>query len=77
MRLFPSWAASSVMPSLRKSLQLASPRINSRRRDRALRDHKAHDSGPPLEPGSFSHAVEILERLHGGGILGEGGSILQ
>jgi hypothetical protein len=46
-------------------------------RDRALRDHKAQDSGPPLEPGPFAHAVEILERLPGGGILGEGGSILQ
>jgi hypothetical protein len=46
-------------------------------RDRALRDRKAHDPGPPLEPGPFAHAVEILERLHGGGILGEGGSILQ
>ena len=46
-------------------------------RDRALRDHKAHDPGPPLEPGRVAHAVEILERLHGGGILGEGGSTLQ
>ena len=46
-------------------------------RDRALRDHKAHNPGPPLEPGRFAHAVEILERLHGGGILGEGGSTLQ
>ncbi|HLQ92271.1 MAG TPA: hypothetical protein VK148_19810 [Xanthobacteraceae bacterium] len=46
-------------------------------RDRALRDHKAHNAGPRLEPGRFAHAVEILERLHGGGILGEGGSILQ
>jgi hypothetical protein len=46
-------------------------------RDRALRDHKAHDPGPLLEPGRVAHAVEILERLHGGGILGEGGSTLQ
>ena len=46
-------------------------------RDRALRDHKARNAGPRLEPGRVAHAVEILERLHGGGILGEGGSILQ
>jgi hypothetical protein len=46
-------------------------------RDRALRDHKSRDPGPPLEPGRFAHAVEILERLHGGGILGEGGSTLE
>jgi hypothetical protein len=46
-------------------------------RDRALRDRKAHDPGPRLEPGRFAHAVEILERLHGGGILGEGGSTLE
>jgi hypothetical protein len=46
-------------------------------RDRALRDHNAHNPGPRLEPGRVAHAVEILERLHGGGILGEGGSILQ
>jgi len=46
-------------------------------RDRALRDHKAHDPGPPLEPGPFAHAVEILERLRGRGIIGEGGSTLQ
>jgi hypothetical protein len=46
-------------------------------RDRALRDHKSRDGGPPLEPGRFAHAVEILERLHGGGILGEGGSTLE
>ena len=46
-------------------------------RDRALRDHKAGNPGPRLEPGRLAHAVEILERLHGGGILGEGGSTLQ
>ncbi len=46
-------------------------------RDRALRDHKAHDPGPRLEPGRFAHAVEILERLRGRGILGEGGSTLE
>jgi hypothetical protein len=46
-------------------------------RDRALRDHKAHDGGAPLVPGRFAHAVEILERLRGRGILGEGGSTLE
>jgi hypothetical protein len=46
-------------------------------RDRALRDHKAHNPGPKLDPGPLAHAVEILERLHGRGILGEGGSTLQ
>jgi len=46
-------------------------------RDRALRDHKAHDPGQRLEPSRFAHAVEILERLHGRGILGQGGSKLE
>jgi hypothetical protein len=46
-------------------------------RDRALTDRKARNPGPPLEPGRFAHAVEILERLHGRGILGEGGSTLE
>jgi hypothetical protein len=46
-------------------------------RDRALSDHKAHNPGARLEPGRFAHAVEILERLHGRGILGEGGSTMQ
>jgi hypothetical protein len=46
-------------------------------RDRALSDHKAHNPGAALDPGRFAHAVEILERLHGGGILGEGGSTMQ
>jgi len=46
-------------------------------RDRALRDRRARNPGPPLEPGRFAHAVEILERLRGRGILGEGGSTLE
>ena len=46
-------------------------------RDRALRDRRAHDPGPRLDPGPMAHAVEILERLHGRGILGEGGSTMQ
>jgi hypothetical protein len=46
-------------------------------RDRALRDSRAPDPGPGLEPGRLSNAVQILERLHGGGIIGEGGSTLE
>jgi hypothetical protein len=46
-------------------------------RERALRDHKAHDPGPPLEPGRFAHAVAVLERLRGRGVIGEGGSTLE
>jgi hypothetical protein len=46
-------------------------------RDRALKDRKASDLGPKLEPGPFSHAVQILERLHGRGVIGEGGSTLE
>jgi hypothetical protein len=46
-------------------------------RDQVLRDHKAHSPGPPLEPGRFAHAVEILARLHGRGLLGEAGSTLE
>ena len=46
-------------------------------RARVIRDRKTHDPGPPLEPGRFAHAVEILERLRGRGILGEGGSTLE
>lgn len=46
-------------------------------RDRALIDSKRHNPGRPLEPGRFAHAVEILERLHGRGVLGEGGSALE
>jgi hypothetical protein len=47
-------------------------------RDRALKDRKSHNNpGPPLDPGPFAHAVENLERLHGRGIIGEGGSTLE
>jgi len=44
--------------------------------ERAVKDRKAHDPGPPLEPGPFAQVVGILERLHRGGWLGESGSIL-
>jgi hypothetical protein len=46
-------------------------------RDRVLSDHKAHNPGPPLEPGSFARVVDILERLRAVGILGEAGSTFQ
>jgi hypothetical protein len=46
-------------------------------RDRVLQQHKTHDPGPPLDPGPYAHAVEILDRLRGRGIIGEGGSVLQ
>jgi hypothetical protein len=44
--------------------------------ERAVKDRKAHDPGPPLEPGPFAQVVGILERLHKGGWLGESGSTL-
>ena len=43
---------------------------------RVVSDRKAHDSGPPLEPGHIGHVVEILERLRSQGLFGEGGSRL-
>ncbi len=45
--------------------------------DRVVRDRKAHDHGPPLEPGPFARVVAILARLRAGGILGEAGSTLE
>jgi len=44
-------------------------------RDRVVRDRKTHTPGPPLKPGSFAQAVDILERTHG--IWGEGGGSLE
>jgi hypothetical protein len=44
--------------------------------ERAVKDRRAHDPGPPLEPGPFAQVVGILERLHKGGWLGESGSTL-
>ena len=44
--------------------------------ERAVNDRKAHDPGPPLEPGPFAQVVGILERLPKGGWLGESGSTL-
>jgi hypothetical protein len=45
--------------------------------ERVARDRKAHNSGPPLEPGPFALVVDILERSRGRGILGEAGSTLE
>ncbi len=44
---------------------------------RVVVDQKAHHPGPSLEPGHISRVVDILERLHQGGLLGEAGSTLQ
>jgi hypothetical protein len=46
-------------------------------RERVVRDRKAHNPGPPLEPGPFAQVVDILERSPGRGILGEAGSTLE
>jgi hypothetical protein len=46
-------------------------------RERVLSDRKAHNPGPPLEPGAFAQVVDILERSPGRGILGEAGSTLE
>ena len=42
-------------------------------RERVLSDRKAHNPGPPLEPGAFAQVVDILERSPGRGILGHAG----
>jgi hypothetical protein len=46
-------------------------------RERVVTDRKAHNPGPPLEPGPFAQVVDILERSPGRGILGEAGSTLE
>ena len=46
-------------------------------RHRVVSDQKAHKPGPSLDPGHISHVVDILERLHQGGLLGEAGSTLE
>jgi hypothetical protein len=46
-------------------------------RDLVIQDQKAHHPGPALEPGHISTVVDILERLHKGGLLGEAGSRLE
>ena len=45
--------------------------------DRVVRDRKAHNPGPALEPGPFAKVVDILERARARGILGEAGSTLE
>jgi hypothetical protein len=44
--------------------------------ERVVKDLKAHNPGPPLEPGPFAQVVAILERARKGGLLGEAGSTL-
>jgi hypothetical protein len=44
--------------------------------ERVVRDLKAHNPGPPLEPGHFAQVVVILERVRRDGLLGEAGSTL-
>jgi hypothetical protein len=44
---------------------------------RVVRDRKAHNPGPALEPGPFAKVVDILERARARGILGEAGSTLE
>jgi hypothetical protein len=46
-------------------------------RARVIRDLKAHNPGPPLEPGPFALVVDILERSRGRGTLGEAGSTME
>ncbi len=46
-------------------------------RERVVKDRKAHNPGPRLEPGPFALVVDILERSPGRGILGEAGSTLE
>jgi len=36
-------------------------------RERVVRDRKAHNPGPPLEPGPFAQVVDILERHRAAG----------
>jgi hypothetical protein len=45
--------------------------------DRVVKDRKAHDPGPPLEPGRFARVVDILSSVHERGMLGEAGSTLE
>ncbi len=44
--------------------------------ERVVRDLKAHNPGPALEPGHFAQVVVILERVRRDGLLGEAGSTL-
>ena len=68
--------AQLVTPQWRRSSELESADEMVAAHERAVKDRKAHDPGPPLEPGPFAQVVGILERLHKGGLLGESGSTL-
>ena len=43
--------------------------------DRVVRDRKAHNHRPRLDPGAYAQVIDILERSRG--LLGEGGSTLE
>jgi hypothetical protein len=45
--------------------------------DRVVKDRKAHDPGPPVEPGRFGRVVDILSSLRERGMFGEAGSTLE
>jgi hypothetical protein len=45
--------------------------------DRVVKDRKAHDPGPPVEPGRFGSVVDILSSLRERGMFGEAGSTLE
>jgi hypothetical protein len=45
--------------------------------ERVVKDRKAHDPGPPVEPGPFGRVVDILSSLHERGMFGEAGSTLE
>lgn len=46
-------------------------------RARVVQDIKTHHAGPGLKAGHISKVVDILERLHSRGLLGEAGSSLE
>jgi hypothetical protein len=45
--------------------------------DRVVKDRKAHNPGPPVEPGAFGRVVDILSSLRERGMFGEAGSTLE
>lgn len=45
-------------------------------RARVIADRTSHTHGPALEPNAFGRVVDILERLHKSGGLGESGSTM-
>jgi hypothetical protein len=45
--------------------------------ERVVKDRKAHNPGPPVEPGPFGRVVDILSSLRERGMFGEAGSTLE